>query len=205
MSSLVKAAEPQAGGDKPGRLPRAVARWLSAVLGRERLPRRTEFAALRPVTRVLMTGLSGWIVSVLLVTMFALLYVQFLRFNGNGWLSERETSTGSARIRAPSAYDNIVKRPLFARSRQAEAVAVMAVVPMPPQPVLDQNIRLKGVFMSEGVAKAFLIAGQDPIGVWVSIDGEINGWRVIAIQPDQIVLDGNDQRLVVPLTLTGVR
>ena len=46
---------------------------------------------------------------------------------------------------------------------------------------LDAGITLKGVFMSDGVAKAFLVTAQNPLGVWVQVSGQIDGWRVAAV------------------------
>ena len=57
--------------------------------------------------------------------------------------------------------------------------------------------------MNEGFAKAFLLTTQNPVGVWVQVNEEINGWRVAAVSPDQVVLEGQNQKLVVPLNVSG--
>ena len=72
-----------------------------------------------------------------------------------------------------------------------------------PTPTLDQGITLKGVFVNEGFAKAFLLTTQNPVGVWVQVNEEINGWRVAVVSPDQVVLEGQNQKLVVPLNVSG--
>jgi hypothetical protein len=82
---------------------------------------------------------------------------------------------------------------------------VLASAPVPPpQPSgLDQNITLKGVFIGGGLAKAFLISSQNPLGVWVQPSEEIAGWRVVAVQPDQVQLSGQGENLIVPLSVGG--
>jgi hypothetical protein len=64
---------------------------------------------------------------------------------------------------------------------------------------LDSGLTLKGVFMSEGVAKAFLVSAQNPIGVWVEVNGQIDGWRVAAVTPEHVILEGQGDKLTVPL------
>jgi len=183
---------------------RGASSLLARMLGREHLPHRNELAALRPATRVLMTGLASWIVLVVLLTIVALVSTQFSRFDMSGWLGPREASPRSAVVREPSTFDNIVQRPLFSRARQAMVAAQPVALPVAPPPTLDQSIVLKGVFMSEGVAKAFLLTTENPVGVWVPVDGEINGWRVVGVEPGQVILDGGqNQRLILPLTVNG--
>ena len=57
--------------------------------------------------------------------------------------------------------------------------------------------------MSDGVAKAFLITAQSPLGVWVEVNGQIDGWRVTAVTPDHVVLEGQGEKLTVPLHASG--
>jgi hypothetical protein len=187
---------------------RALEVRLAAWLGRKELPSRTELASLRPAQRALIAGLAGWIALVGLVVIAALISVHLSRFSTPAWLGgdRRAPPTGEGRVML--AFDNIVQRPLFSRSRQV-VVAPPPSIPValpPPQPaVLDAAITLKGVFMSDGVAKAFLLTTGNPVGTWVEADGEINGWRVVGISPGEVVLDGQNQRLVLPLTVTSNR
>ena len=78
-----------------------------------------------------------------------------------------------------------MQRPLFSRNRQgfvaAEPVRRAAAADGDTGP----GITLKGVFMSDGVAKAFLVTTQNPLGVWVQVNGQIDGWRVAAVTPEQ--------------------
>jgi hypothetical protein len=59
--------------------------------------------------------------------------------------------------------------------------------------------------MSDGFAKAFLITSQNPLGVWVQVNAEIDGWRVAAVAPGQVILEGENEKLAIPLSVTGVR
>ena len=61
------------------------------------------------------------------------------------------------------------------------------------------HVALNGVFISDGVAKAFLITTQSPVGVWVQVNGQIDGWRVAAVTPEHVVLEGQSEKLTVPL------
>jgi hypothetical protein len=119
------------------------------------------------------------------------------------WFGGPTSAAAGSKAHAHSGYENIIQRPLFSRSRHAAVVAA-PMLPAPPAPVqLDQNFSLKGVFINGPKAKAFLITSQDPAGVWVQPNEEIAGWRVVAIKPDQVVLDGQNQKLVVPLSING--
>ncbi|MBR0697768.1 hypothetical protein [Bradyrhizobium lablabi] len=185
---------------------RAATVRIAALLGRADLPGPADFHALRPATRVLIVALSAWIGLVLIVAIFAVASVQLSRYSTPAWLGVRGSAARTAQAAAMPGFDNIVQRPLFSRSRQATSVVVPVVAPAPPPPApVDPGFILKGIFMNEGVAKAFLLTAQNPTGTWVQADGEIDGWRLVGIQSDQVVLDRANQRLAVPLTLTGGR
>lgn len=175
------------------------------MLGRTDLPSRSELAALRPATRVLIVGLAAWIALVGAVTLGAMVSLELSTFTAPAWLGGSGPALKASGGRAAAGYENIVQRPLFSRKRQV-FVAPEPVAPAPPPPVvatLDPGMTLKGVFMSEGVAKAFLVTAQNPLGTWVEIDGQIGGWRVTAVTPDHVVLEGQGERLTVPLHASG--
>ena len=65
------------------------------------------------------------------------------------------------------------------------------------------HVALNGVFMSDGMAKAFLITTQSQLGVWVQVNGQIDGWRVAAVTPKHVVLEGHSEKLTVPLHASG--
>jgi hypothetical protein len=182
----------------------AVAR-LAAMLGRSDLPSRSELTALRPATRMLIVGLAGWITLVGAMTLGAMLWLAFSTVTAPAWLGGSGPAGKASGARAAAGYENIVRRPLFSRNRQM-LVAPEPVAPAPPPPMvttLEPGMTLKGVFMNEGVAKAFLITAQSPLGTWVEVDGQIGGWRVTAVTPDHVVLEGQGEKLMVPLHASG--
>lgn len=180
--------------------------WMASRLGRTELPGMAEVAALRPATRVLLAGFSGWIVLVFLVTMAAMVSVRMSALSLPEWLSAPSSTSRGVAARSPASFENIVQRPLFARSRQGMAPAPIPVVAAAPPPsMLDQNITLKGVFMSGPLAKAFLLSSQNPLGVWVQADDEIAGWKVVAVQPDQVILQGQGEKRTVQLHAGGTK
>lgn len=185
-------------------------RWggsgLTSLLGRADLPRLGELAALRPATRVLIAGFSGWIVLVVLVTVAAIAAMELSATRLPEWLRGVSSADRSAAARPPASLENIVQRPLFARSRQGVAqmaAPVAAAVPVPS--TLDQDITLKGVFMSGSIAKAFVLSSQTPLGMWVQADDEIAGWKVISVHPDQMLLAGQGDRRSVPLSVGAAK
>jgi hypothetical protein len=185
-------------------------RWaaprIAALLGRSEIPSLAEVVALRPATRVLIAGLSGCIVLVAFVTMAAVVSVEMSAASLPEWFRSPSSGSHGAVARLQATFDNIIQRPLFSRSRQGIPIALASAPAPPSQPSgLDQNITLKGVFISGGLAKAFLISPQNPTGVWVQSGGEIAGWRVVAVQPDQVQLNGQDEKLVLPLNVGGTK
>jgi hypothetical protein len=174
-------------------------RLAAAWLGRTELPGLGEVAALRPATRVLLAGFSGWIVMVLIVTLAAVVSVEMSAISLPEWLGAPSSASRGAAARSPASFENIVQRPLFSRSRQGMTLAAVPVPTAPPPPsTLDQDITLKGVFISGPLAKAFVLSSQNPLGIWVQTDEEVSGWKVLAVQPDQVVLQGQgrEKRIV---------
>lgn len=178
---------------------------LAAMLGRSDLPSRSELAALRPATRVLIAGLAGCIALVGAMTFIAMISLEVSTVTAPAWFGTSGAAAKSSGARAAAGYDNIVQRPLFSRNRQV----VGAPEPVAPAPVLptvatlDPGMTLKGVYMSEGVAKAFLITAQSPLGTWVDVNGQIGGWRVTAVTPDHVMLEGQGEKLTLPLHASG--
>jgi len=183
---------------------RLAASGTAALLGRAEFPGLAELAALRPATRVLIAGLSGWVILVILVSVAAVVSVEMSTITLPEWLGARSSASGGTAARPPASFENIVRRPLFSRSRQgiSQAPVPMPVAPPPPS-TLDQDITLRGVFMSGPLAKAFLLSSQNPLGVWVQAGEEAAGWRVVAVQRNQVLLEGQGQRLIVPLNVGG--
>ena len=180
---------------------RSLASRVAMMLGRAELPGRAEFAGLRPATRFLIVALTAWIGLVGLATAMAVAAVEVSTLSLPAWLGARSSGSPNTGIRSPAGFENILQRPLFSRSRQGAPVAVLSAPP--PSVMLDQNITLKGVFMNGVLAKAFVISGQDPVGAWVQANDEVAGWRVVTVKPDQVVLDGRNEKLVIPLSVNG--
>ena len=176
--------------------------WITDMLGCAELPGRAEFARLRPATRVLIAALAAWIGVVGLATAVAVGSVEASGVSLPAWLGSRPPASASAEANPQASFENILQRPLFSRSRQGVTVAV-PIPPPQPATMLDQNITLKGVFMSGVLAKAFLTSAQAPLGVWVQPNDEIAGWRVVAVTPDRVLLDGRNEKLVIQLNING--
>jgi hypothetical protein len=175
---------------------------MSVILGRADLPSRSELARLRPATRLLIAGLTAWIALVLLATMIAIGSVEMSTMSFSAWLGARASAAPNPEIRPPARFDNILERPLFSRSRQP-LPSTTALAPPSPSVMLDRSITLKGVFINGALAKAFLTSSQNPLGVWVRTNEEIAGWRVVAVKPDQVVLDAQSEKFVIPLGTNG--
>lgn len=183
---------------------RLAASGTAALLGRTEFPGIGELAALRPATRVLIAGLSGWIILVILVSVAAVISVQMSAVTLPEWWGTSLSPSSSATARPAAGFENIVRRPLFARSRQGVSqVSAPMPVPPPASSALDPDVTLRGVFMNGTLAKAFLLSSQSPLGAWVQAGEEVAGWRVVAVERGQVVLEGQGQRLVVPLNVGG--
>jgi len=180
-----------------------VAARLAAMLGRTDLPSRSELTALRPATRVLILGFAAWIGLVGVMTLSAVISLELSTVTAPTWFGSRSPAAKASDARAATGFENIVQRPLFSRNRQGFVAAEPAAAPPPPMATLDSGMTLKGVFMSDGVAKAFLITTQNPLGVWVQLNGQIDGWRVAAVTPEHVVLEGQSEKLTVPLHASG--
>jgi hypothetical protein len=182
---------------------RSFASRAAMILGRAELPGRGELAGLRPATRFLMVGLTVWIGLVGLATVLAVASVEMSTMSLPAWFGAPASASPSIEIRSAAGFENILQRPLFSRSRQAAAGAVATLPSLPVPVTLDQNITLRGVFMNGALAKAFLTSAQNPLGVWVQANEEIAGWRVVAVQHDQVLLDAQNEKLVIPLAVNG--
>jgi hypothetical protein len=177
---------------------------LAAMLGRTDLPSRSELAALRPATRVLIPGFAAWIALVGAMTLSAVISLELSTVTAPTWFGRSAPVAKASEARAAAGFENIVQRPLFSRNRQGFVVVEpVTAPPPPPMATLDAGITLKGVFMSDAVAKAFLVTAQSPLGVWVQVNGQIDGWRVAAVTPGHVVLEGQSEKLTVPLHASG--
>ena len=173
---------------------------LAGLLERPNLPGRAEFTGLRPAMRFLMIALSALIGLIGFATAFAVAAVEMSATSVPAWFSARASASPRTEIRPSAAFEAILQRPLFSRSRQAAAVAVIVAPSFPvAQTTLDQGITLKGVYINGVTAKAFLISAQNPLGMWVQVDEEIAGWRVVSVKPEQVLLNAQNEKLEVSL------
>jgi hypothetical protein len=179
---------------------------LAAMLGRTELPDRDEFAALQPASRVLVVGLAAWIAMVGVVTLVAVAWVELSTMSLPAWFDPRGTASAAVKTRSHAAFDNIVRRPLFSRVRQVAVATPVALPPPPPPPpsmALDRGITLKGVFINGVQAKAFLVSPQNPMGSWMQAGDNFAGWKVVSLKPDEVVLEGQNEKLAVSLSNKG--
>jgi type II secretory pathway component PulC len=176
---------------------------LAAMLGRAELPGRSELAALRPATRVLIISFAAVIGLAAVATFSAVISLELSTVTAPTWLGRSSPAAKASGARASAGFENILQRPLFSRNRQVFVAAEPVSAPPPTAATLDSGITLKGVFISDGVAKAFLMTSQNPVGVWVQVNEQIDGWRIAAVTPEQVVLEGQGEKLTVPLHASG--
>ena len=179
-------------------LHRLAATRLSALIGRTDLPRQTELAALPPTQRVLIAGFASCIALIVFVTAVAVISVEFSRMELPIWSNAPKVAEVGMNHGAPVNFDNILLRPLFSRSRQS-VVAIPIQVPPPSTPVAlsDREITLKGIFINGSSASAFLLSSDAPLGIWVHTNEQISGWKVVAVSPDQVELEGQGETRTV--------
>ena len=181
------------------RLRELVLEWRS-----KRLP-SDELARLPASARIVLLTLIGWSGVVLVATAAGLIGVEIAARSVVPVAAKEAGSTKSAR----GISNAILQRPVFSRTRQAPVVAVARPLPPPlppPPPVFaarDSDVRLKGVFMSAPMVKAFVISAQNPTGAWVKPQEVFGGWRVVEVRPSEVDLESGGERLTVPLGTGG--
>jgi hypothetical protein len=179
---------------------------LAGLLDRPDFPGPAEFARLRPAIRFLMIALVISAGLIVLATVVAIAAVEMSTISAPGWFSARASASTRNEIRASKGFDAILQRPLFSRSRQATVATVVGdAPPSPAVTTLDQSITLKGVYINGAMAKAFLISTQNPLGIWVEVNEEIAGWRVVAIKPEQVQLNAQNEKLEISLSAGGAK
>jgi hypothetical protein len=143
-----------------------------------------------------MIGLAAWIGLAGAVTVAAIVSVELSSSDFHAFGLQATAATSSVQ-HSPTDYEVILQRPLFSRSRQAATQVLPALTPPPVHN--DRNIALKGVFISGATAKAFLTSTQNPLGVWIESNDDVAGWRVVSISPDQVVLNAQNEKMIIPL------
>lgn len=177
-----------------------VSHHLAAVLGRDDLPRRSDFASLRPGLRLQILSLAATVSLIAFIAVGSILWVEASTISAPAWFGARASRPGGSKASVRPEHVNILQRPLFSRSRRPLAVAQPIRTPsLPAAPAQDRSIALKGIFLDGKIAKAFLSSTEFPLGTWVNLNGEIGGWHVTSIAPDLITLNANDQKRVIAL------
>jgi hypothetical protein len=165
-----------------------------------------ELARLPASTRLVLLGLMAWSGVAIAAIAGGLLGIE---------IAARSIVPVAAKEARPSKSERsngnaTLQRPVFSRTRQAPALAVARPpappLPPPPPPVLaarDSDLRLKGVFMSAPVVKAFLISAQNPVGAWVKPQEVFGGWKLVEVRPSEIELESGGERVTLPLGAGG--
>jgi hypothetical protein len=180
------------------RLRELVLRWQ-----REWVP-LDEVSHLPATTRVLVFGLMGWSGLALAVTLGGVLDIEIA---ARGLAPVAAKQARAAKLEQ-SGGEAILQRPVFSRTRQAArpVIARPQPPPLPPPPAplhalvaRDSDMRLRGVFMNAPVVKAFLLSAQNPTGAWVKPDEVFGGWKLVAVRPSDVELEGGGEHLTVAL------
>lgn len=163
-----------------------------------------EFTRLPATTRILLYVLVGWSAIALAAILSGLLEIE-IAARGPAPVAAKDTR--AAKLERSNG-EAILQRPVFSRTRQAvlPAVALTRAPALPPPPpplsalvARDNDMRLKGVFMNAPVVKAFVLSAQNPTGAWVKPEEVFGGWKLVAVRPSEIELEGGGERLTVPL------
>jgi hypothetical protein len=103
----------------------------------------------------------------------------------------RPTTLNKTALPAPdmeAIVATILARPLFAPGRRPPQIASFAPIAETEEEAPRQlRGRLAGVTIRPGVREAlFIREGQKPMAV--NVGGELDGWRISAIEPDRVIL-----------------
>jgi hypothetical protein len=92
-----------------------------------------------------------------------------------------------------SSFRDIEARPLFSPTRRPRAAAAQAAADVPPlgPPRSPPDLRLVGLMMMAPAEKRALIRSpQEPRGRWLSEGGQVDGWNVLTIGANAVVIEG---------------
>jgi hypothetical protein len=105
--------------------------------------------------------------------------------DGGGWNAGLSAPIGSAFTRKPiDAYKQVLAKPVFFKSREPFVTLLprsSVVAAAPPPPMVDPNIVLGGVLISEDTRKAYVFSRNGTGGEWIVEGGEFLGWHIGAI------------------------
>lgn len=167
------------------------------------LPSRDDWTGLPSVTRMTIIGLLVWCLLAGVAAISTAIAIETATWGKAAPLAI--AAGGGVAAAAAVSQDPILQRPLFVRSRQA---AVTAVPPLLSPPLLvthDAGVALSGVLINGDMKKAFMTTAQNPAGVWVAPDAVIGGWRLLAVRPGEVELEGSNGRVVLPFAAVAGR
>lgn len=180
----------------------ASASFRKLVLGQ--IPSRRELRSVAPLRRGLLLGLVV-LTGLAVVTPIVGIVSTELAIASQSALGGGGRAPVGREHRGAGTYEDILQRPLFSRSRQLLAVAAPPAVVDAPAPstrmMLDPSVALRGVFMNGERAKAFLTSSENPVGVWIALNGQWSGWRLSEVKPNEIVLVADGERQTLQLTV----
>jgi hypothetical protein len=126
------------------------------------------------------------------------------------------SAQGATRIRLPSrplvgtkleSFSETTARPVFSATRRPPVAAPVA----PPPPVVvakpepaplvtpPEGLRLAGIMQGASGPSALIVTKADPNGRWCQLNGEVEGWRLTAIQPGVVQMEARGARYELKL------
>ncbi len=101
----------------------------------------------------------------------------------------------------------MLSRPLFSPTRRPYVAPVAAPPPEPQAPPLQAEappasggeIRVIGIFLNGGDRQALLVSPRFPEGKWLSVEADVEGWKLARIEADSVQLAGPQGSLNLPL------
>jgi hypothetical protein len=104
-----------------------------------------------------------------------------------------------------STFPETEARPLFSPTRRPRAAGQTAVDATPPTPSRSApDLRLVGVMMIAPAQKRALFRSPlEPRGHWISEGGLIDGWKVLTVGANAVVIEGRGGRHHLTLPRSG--
>lgn len=115
-------------------------------------------------------------------------------------------------------FPETLARPLFSPSRRVFMAPVLEPPPedipapdlAPPEPVIvdlpppvqqadASGLELKGVMLGDAIARALILSPSLPAARWLTIGSEVQGFRLVSIADDRVVLESGPQSIELKL------
>jgi hypothetical protein len=97
-------------------------------------------------------------------------------------------------------FPETTRRPVFSSTRRPPGAAPVAPPPVAAKPeparvvARPDGLRLAGIMQDESGPSALIVTTAEPNGRWCKVNGEIEGWRLTAIQPGVVRMEAGGQR-----------